>query len=64
MGAAWTHLQTLQEQAHAPTVQEHLTVVGRLVCDVPQGAPGKLHHLVTLRHTRKHKTSALNNKTK
>ena len=42
-------LQAVQEQLHAVEVEEHLTVVGRLVCDVPQGAPGELHHLVALK---------------
>lgn len=43
------YLQAVQEEFHAVEVEEHLTVVGRLVRDVPQGAPGELHHLVTLR---------------
>lgn len=44
-----THLQAVQEELHATEAEEHLTVVGRLVCDVPQRAPGELHDLVTLR---------------
>ena len=42
------YLQAVQEELHAVEVEEHLAVVGRLVRDVPQGAPGELHHLVTL----------------
>lgn len=44
-----TDLQTLQEQTHPVTVEEHLTVVRSLIRDVPQSTPGELHHLVTLR---------------
>lgn len=44
-----TDLQTLQEETHAVTVEKHLTVVRRLICDVPQSTPGELHHLVTLK---------------
>lgn len=47
--AAERYLQAVQEELHAVEVEEHLAVVGRLVRDVPQGAPGELHHLVTLR---------------
>lgn len=43
------YLQAVQEELHAIEVEEHLTVVGSLVRDVPQGAPGELHHLVTLK---------------
>lgn len=43
------YLQAVQEELHAVEVEEHLAVVGRLICDVPQGAPGELHHLVALR---------------
>lgn len=43
------YLQAVQEELHAIEVEEHLTVVRRLVCDVPQRAPGELHDLVTLR---------------
>lgn len=42
------YLQAVEKELHAIEVEEHLTVVGRLVCDVPQGAPGELHDLVTL----------------
>lgn len=43
------YLQAIQEELHAAEIEEHLAVVGRLVRDVPQGAPGELHHLVTLK---------------
>ena len=43
------YLQAVQEELHAIEVEEHLAVVGRLIRDVPQGAPGELHHLVALK---------------
>lgn len=43
------YLQAVQEELHAIEIEEHLAVVGRLVRDVPQGTPGELHHLVTLK---------------
>lgn len=43
------YLQAVQEELHAVEVEEHLAVVGGLVRDVPQGAPGELHHLVALK---------------
>lgn len=50
-GGFWRgrYLQAVQEELHAVEVKEHLTVVGSLIRDVPQGAPGELHHLVTLK---------------
>lgn len=47
------YLQAVQEELHAVEVEEHLAVVGCLVCDVPQRTPGELHHLVTLKTDRK-----------
>lgn len=58
-----THLQTLQEEIHAFTLQKHLTVIRRLVCDVPERTPRELHHLITLNtHTHTHVNSNSNQK--
>lgn len=42
------YLQAVQEELHAVEIEEHLAVVRSFICDVPQGAPGELHDLVTL----------------
>lgn len=42
------YLQAVQEEVHAAAAEEHLAVVGRLIRDVPERAPGELHDLVTL----------------
>lgn len=47
-----TYFQALQEQFHATVVKEHLTVIGGLISDVPEGTPGELHYLVTLQSQR------------
>lgn len=44
-----SYLEAVEEELHAIEAEKHLTVVGCLVCDVPQGTPGELHDLVTLR---------------
>lgn len=43
-----TYFQALQEQFHATVVKEHLTVIRGLISNVPEGAPGELHHLIAL----------------
>lgn len=47
-----TYFQALQEQFHATVVKEHLTVIRGLISNVPEGAPGELHHLIALRSRR------------
>ena len=37
---------TLKEEIHAATIEEPLTVDGGLVCHVPHGGPGRLHHII------------------
>lgn len=43
-----SYLEAVEKELHAIEAEEHLAVVGCLVCDVPQGTPGELHDLVTL----------------
>lgn len=46
--SANAYLEAVEKKLHAIEVEEHLAVVGCLICNVPQGTPGELHDLVTL----------------